>query len=90
MLPLKPTDLSANIYENPDADLDNFKTTPMLITNKKNFIQKQYIIMLFSESFGIKTTIIFFLIKFSIKYTGQHENSKLNANLNMSRNVLYK
>ena len=34
----------------------------------------------------------FNFIKFSIKYTGQHENSKLNANLDMIRNinVLYK
>ena len=70
MLPLKPTDLSANIYENPDADLDNFKTTPMLITNKKNFIQKQYIIMLFSESFGIKTTIIFFKLSLVLNIQG--------------------
>ena len=31
----------------------------------------------------------FFKIMFSIKYTGQHENSKLNANLDMSRNVIY-
>ena len=70
MLPLKPTDLSANIYENPDADLDNFKTTPMLITNKKNFIQKQYIIMLFSESFGIKTTIIFLKLSLVLNIQG--------------------
>ena len=28
-----PTDLGAHIYENPDADMDDFKTTPPMYAN---------------------------------------------------------